>query len=93
MGLHPNDIFPKTLKWESQNWDFYCFETLDIHIFFYFFWEHASKISHNSQKDLSNDVLHAPVEDDLTLVLRGFVFRNQVLNLTPNLFLDHNLCI
>ncbi len=66
---------------------------MDIHIFLNFFWEHASKISHNSQKDFSNGVLHAPIEDDLILVLRGFVVMNQVPNLTPNPFLDHNLCI
>jgi len=66
---------------------------LDIHIFLNFFWEHASKISHNSQKDISNGVLHAPIEDDFIIVLRGFVVRSQVSNLTPNPFIDHNLCI
>jgi hypothetical protein len=59
----------------------------------FFFWEHASKISHNSQKDISNGVLHAPIEDDFIIVLRGFVVRSQVPNLTPNPFIDHNLCI
>jgi len=31
--LHPNVTFPRTLKWESQNWDFSCPKTLDTHIF------------------------------------------------------------
>ncbi len=27
-------LFSKTSKWEFQNWDSYCFKTLDAHIFF-----------------------------------------------------------
>jgi hypothetical protein len=27
-------IFPKTLKWESQNWDFCCPKTFNVYIFF-----------------------------------------------------------
>jgi hypothetical protein len=52
-----------------------------------------SKISYNSQKDLSNGVLHAPIGDDLTFFLKGFVVKSQVPNLTPNPSFDHNLCI
>jgi hypothetical protein len=66
---------------------------LDIHIFLKFVLEHASKISYNFQKDLSNSALHAPIENDLTLVLRGFVVRSQVPNFTPDPSFDHNLCI
>jgi hypothetical protein len=27
-------IFPRTLKWESQNWYFCCFKTFNVYIFF-----------------------------------------------------------
>jgi hypothetical protein len=57
------------------------------------FLEHAREISYNPQKDLSNNVLHASIGDNLTFALRGFVVGNQILNLTPILFFYHNSCI
>jgi hypothetical protein len=87
-------LFPKTLKWESQNWDFCCPETLDARIFFKTsYLEHEREISYSPQKDLSNGVLHAPIGDHLALALKGFMVRNQIPNLTPNLSFDHNSCI
>jgi hypothetical protein len=40
-------------------------------------------ISYSPQKDLSNNVLHAPIGDHLTPALRGFVVKSQIPNLTP----------
>jgi len=53
-GLHLNGIFSQ----ESQNWDSYCPETLDIHILLKtnFFWEHVKAMSNNPQKNISNGV-------------------------------------
>jgi hypothetical protein len=45
------------------------------------------------QKDLSNTILHPPIEDHLTFALRGFVVRNQIPNLTFDPSFDHNSCI
>jgi hypothetical protein len=44
-------------------------------------------------KDISNDVLHAQIRDDLTLALRGFVVKSQIPNLTLDHSFDHNSCI
>jgi hypothetical protein len=55
--------------------------------------EYAREISYNPQKDLYNGALHAPIEDHLTPILRGFVVGSQIHNLTPKLSFDHNSCI
>jgi hypothetical protein len=47
--------------------------------------EHAKEIAYNPKKDLSNGVLHNPIRDDLTPILRGF--------LTIGLSFYHNSCI
>jgi hypothetical protein len=93
-GLHPNGIFFKSLKWESQNWDFCCLKTLDIRIFLKssFFWDHARALYY-SQKDISNGVSHVPIKNHLTLALRGFLVENQILNLVLDPSFDHNSCI
>ncbi len=52
--------------------------------------EHLKKTCHSLQKDLFNSVLHAPIIDHLTLILRGFVVGSQILNLTANPSFDHN---
>jgi len=39
------------------------------------------------EKDFFNSVLHSLIGNDLTLVLKGFVVGNQILNLTFDLFL------
>ncbi len=87
-------FFPETPKWKSKNWDPCYLETLDIHIFFKSnLLEHMREISSSPQNDLSNSVLHAPIEDHLTPTLRGFMIESQILNLTPTLFFHHNKCI
>ncbi len=89
-GLLLNDIFSQ----DSQNWDFYCPKTLNVHIFFKStFLEHAKVISYNPQKDLSNNVLHAPIGDHLTFALKGFMVENQISNLILGPSFDHNSCI
>jgi hypothetical protein len=55
--------------------------------------EHTRTIFYIPKKDLSNGVLHAPIKYHFTLILRGFVVRSQIGNLTPNLSFDHNSCI
>jgi hypothetical protein len=68
--LHPNGIFSQY----SQNWKSCYFKTLVVHIFFKSnFLKHTRIKSYNLQKDLSNSVLHAPIKNHLTFVLRGFV--------------------
>jgi hypothetical protein len=47
----------------------------------------------NLQKDLSNGVSHTSIGTHLTLALKGFTVKNQILNLTPNFSFDHNSCI
>jgi hypothetical protein len=90
-GLHPNDIFFETPKWKFQNWDFYCFETLDIHIFpKSSLFGTCKEISYSLQNHLSNGVLHAPIGDDLTLVLKGLMIESQI---GIDLSFDHNSCI
>jgi len=54
------------------------------------FLDHARPISYSPQKDISNSVLHAPIEDHLALAIRGFVVGNQIPNLIPDLSFDHN---
>jgi hypothetical protein len=54
---------------------------------------HVKAISYNPQKDLSNGVSHTLIGTHLTLTLKGFVIKNEILNLTPNLSFDHNSCI
>jgi len=49
--------------------------------------EHASELFYSHEKDLSNDVLNAPIGNHLTPTLRVFVVRIQIPNLTSNLFL------
>jgi hypothetical protein len=46
-----------------------------------------------ASKDLFNGVLHVLIKNDLTSILRGFMFRSQILNLTLNFSFDHNSCI
>jgi hypothetical protein len=55
--------------------------------------EYAKPISYNLQKGFSNNVLHAPTEDQLIIVLMGFVIQSQILYLTPSLSFEHNSCI
>jgi len=43
-----------------------------------------------TSKDFSKGVLHAPIRNDLTCTLRGFVVRNQILNLILGPSFDHN---
>jgi hypothetical protein len=57
------------------------------------FLDHARAISYSFQKNLSNSVLYTPIEDHLTVALRGFVVKSQVPNLIPNPSFDHNSCI
>ncbi len=38
-------------------------------------------------KKIFQGCLHAPIEDHLTPILRGFVVRSQIVNLTPPNFL------
>jgi hypothetical protein len=52
--------------------------------------EHARAISYNLQKDLSNDALHAPINNLFTLAPREFVVGSQIPNLIPNLSFDPN---
>jgi hypothetical protein len=52
--------------------------------------EHAKGISYSPQKYFSKGVLHALIKNDLTLVVRGFVVRSQIPNLTLGPSLDHN---
>jgi hypothetical protein len=81
--LHPNGTFSQY----SQNWDSCYFKTLDIHIFFKSnFLKHTRKKSYNLQKYLSNSVLHAPIKNHLTFVLKGFVVESQIFNLTSDFF-------
>jgi hypothetical protein len=40
--------------------------------------EHVKAIMHSPQKDISNDLLHVPIKDHLTLALKGFVIKNQI---------------
>jgi hypothetical protein len=54
--------------------------------------EYARKISYSFQNDLSKNVLHTPIKDHLTSILKGFV-RNQIHNLTSELSFDHNSSI
>jgi hypothetical protein len=37
--------------------------------------------------------LHAPIKDDLTFALRGFVVESQIFNLIPDLSFDQNSCV
>jgi hypothetical protein len=67
-------IFPNTSEWESQNWDFYCFEFWTVRSSSnQAFMEHAKAIYYNLQKHLSSNVLHVPIKDHLTPFLKGFV--------------------
>ncbi len=81
-------LFLGTPKWESQNWDYYCPKTLDVHIFFksIFFFENVKAIIYNPQNDLSNNVLHALIRAHLTHAFKGFMVKSQISNLTPTLF-------
>jgi len=54
--------------------------------------KHYREISSNPRKGLSNGVLHAPIKDHLTLVLKGFVIKSQNFNLILDLSFYHNLC-
>jgi hypothetical protein len=87
-------LFPKTPKWESQNWDYCCFKTLDAHIFLKkTYLERARAQSYSLKSDIFNGVLHAPIKDYLTFAQRGFVFRNEIPNLTLDPFFYHNASI
>ncbi len=48
---------------------------------------------HNLQKDLSNGIWYISIEINITLTLKRFVVRNQILNLTPKFSFDYNSCI
>jgi hypothetical protein len=54
--------------------------------------KHYREISYIPQKGLSNGVLHAPIRDHLTFVLRGLVIESQFFNLTLSLSFYHNSC-
>jgi hypothetical protein len=47
--------------------------------------EHVIALSYSPQKDISNGVLHTPIKNHLTPALKGFVVKNQIPNLTPDL--------
>jgi hypothetical protein len=64
-----------------------------IYLLNQYFLEHTRAISYCPEKDLSNGVLHAPIRNDLTPTLRGFVVGSQILNLTLGVVWDHNSCI
>jgi hypothetical protein len=67
---------------------------LDIHISLNkAYLEHARVIFYCLQKHLFNNVFHATIKIDLTLVENGFVFEIQIPNLIFNLSFYHNLCI
>ncbi len=55
--------------------------------------DNATIIYYSLQKDLFNNVLHAPIDNLLTPALRGFVVENQIYNLTLGPSFDHNSCI
>jgi hypothetical protein len=55
--------------------------------------ECAKIISYNLQKDLFNDIRYDSIENHLTLILKGFVVKNQIFNLTPNFSFNCNSCI
>jgi hypothetical protein len=57
-----------------------------------FFYENSKAISYSPQKYLSNGVLHAPIEANLTLSFKELVIRNQIPNLIPAPSFDHNSC-
>jgi hypothetical protein len=50
-------------------------------LWMFIFLEHTWAIFYNLEKDLSNGVLHAPIRNDLTPTLRGFVVGSQITNL------------
>jgi hypothetical protein len=66
------------------SWDSCCYNQTCL--------EHARATSYSPQKDLSNDVLHALINDLFTLALRGFVVGSQIPNLISDLSFDHNSC-
>ncbi len=87
-------FFPKNPKWESQNWNFWCLETLDIHIFLItIFLDHTKVIFYSPKKNLSNGVWHIPIGDHLTPAFRKFVVMSQIPNLIIDISFDHNSCI
>jgi hypothetical protein len=55
--------------------------------------EHVRAIFYIPQNDISNGVLHALIRTHLTLALKGFVVKSQILNLIPNHSFDHSSCI
>jgi len=57
------------------------------------FLEHARAIIYSLQKDLFNDASHALIGNHLTLILKGYVARNQIPYLTFGPSFDHNSCI
>jgi hypothetical protein len=57
------------------------------------FFEHVMAIIYSPQKDLSIIIMQDPIKDHLTFVLRGFVIKRQIPNLTIDLSFDHNSCI
>ncbi len=78
-GLHPNDIF----SWDSQmgvpKLGHYCPKIPNAHIFFKWnYLEHVRALTYSPQKYFSNNVLHTPIEDHLTLILRVFVVGSQM---------------
>jgi len=56
-------------------------------------WYSLRPISYSIQRDISNDVLHAPIIDHWAPTIQGFVVGSQIPNLTPNPSFDHNSCI
>jgi hypothetical protein len=57
------------------------------------YYEHIRVVTYSLQKYLFNSVLHVPIEDDLTLTLRGFVVGSQISNLTLDFSFYCNSCI
>jgi hypothetical protein len=55
--------------------------------------ERARAQSYSLKSDIFNGVLHAPIKDYLTFAQRGFVFRNEIPNLTLDPFFYHNASI
>jgi hypothetical protein len=83
-GLYPNGIFLGTLV-VLKLWTI-IFSSNQTCL------DHARVISYSPQKEFSNDVLHFPISNLFTFVLRGFVVGSQIPNLIPNLSFDHNSC-
>jgi len=81
-------------KWESQNSDFAIPKFwMFIYLLNQTFFEHVMTRTYSFRKYFSIDVLQVLIKHHLTLNLRGFMVKSQILNLTPSPYFDHNSCI